>query len=476
MNDTFIRNFMELAAIPHQSKHEEAVSLHLYERARKAGLTAVRDEHGNVIVERPAAPGYENAPLTIMQAHMDMVCVGRPGCEYDPLTSPIEVINDGSTLKAACSSLGADDGAGVALIEELLEDPSLKCGALRGIYTVDEEKGMSGAEGLDPVYLQGRYLLNLDWESAGSLCCSSAGSKLFRFVFESEWEESADTGYELNVSGLLGGHSGTEIHTARGNALRFAAGYLRALSDSGIPVRIGSFESGTASNAIPCSARVSFTAPGCSGDILRSILDGCIDRFMEEFGALEERAEFALLDSIVPQVQSAVVSKNMIRFLSEVKTGVNTWSPDYPSLVESSANLAQIHLLNDNFEIEVYQRSSVPQRTVEMEDEYLRLAASCGAGFIAERESPSWPVRSGSALVKLCQREYHAITGREISVEPVHAGLECGAWSRKNEELDMISIGPEVRDIHSPEETLELWSIDLLRDLVVRMLMTIRDE
>ncbi|MBE6968679.1 MAG: aminoacyl-histidine dipeptidase [Ruminococcaceae bacterium] len=478
MNEIFIDNFMALCAIPHPSGHEEAISRYLYERALSKGLTARRDKIGNVIIDRPAAPGFENAPLTILQAHMDMVAVGRPGSDYDPLTSPITVVREGKSLRALDSSLGADDGAGLALIQQLLEDENLRCGPLRGIFTVNEETGMSGAVELDGAELNGKYLLNLDWETAGSLCCSCAGGELYRFSFApSRKAPEAGVALELRVSGFLGGHSGTTIHTGRANAIQTIAGIIRSALDAGLHVELATIDGGSASNAIPNAASAVLVVPENELDPFRSLLRSAQVRFLMRFGGKEKNAGFSLQPTEMPETvltQSHCMA--LMRFMTEAVIGVHTMSALHPELVESSANLSEVHDRSGVIFCEIYQRSSEPAVTLRMEESYRTLANACGATMSHMRGSPAWPEKPGSRLMELCLSSYRELTGEEMVVEAVHAGLECGSWAQKAPELDMISIGPDVMDIHSPYETLDLNSVDLLDRLVRSILADISRE
>ena len=478
MNEIFINNFMALCAIPHPSGHEDAISRYIYERALSKGLTARRDAAGNVVIDRSASPGFENAPLTILQAHMDMVAVGRPGSDYDPLTSPITVVREGKSLRALDSSLGADDGAGVALIQQLLEDEHLRCGALRGILTVDEETGMSGAEALDPAELDAKYLLNLDWETAGSLCCSCAGGELYRFTFApSRKAPEAGVALELKVSGFLGGHSGTTIHTGRANAIQTIAGIIRSALDAKLHVELATIDGGSASNAIPNSASAVLVVPENELDQFRSLLRSAQVRFLMRFGGKEKNAGFSLHNVDMPElVLTHSHCMALLRFMTEAVIGVHTMSSLHPELVESSANLSEVHDRNGVIYCEIYQRSSEPAVTQRMEDGYRALAKDCGAKMSHMQGSPAWPEKPGSRLMEICLRSYRELTGDEMVVEAVHAGLECGSWAQKAPELDMISIGPDVMDIHSPYETLDLNSVELLDRLVRSILADISHE
>ena len=473
MSDPIIHNFLSLAAIPRKSHHEEAVSLFLRDWAAERGLTVCRDEAGNIVIDKKAFPGYESAPRTILQAHMDMVCVAEPGRSYDPLVDPIRVLNDGKTLTADGTSLGGDDGAGVAVAMSILEDADAVHGPLRAIFTVDEEDGMLGADALDPRHLDASFLINLDWESFGSLCCSSAGSDMYLLSRHAERESAAgDSFFSLKLSGFEGGHSGAQIHLGRANAIRLAARILlRSAESSGARIRLCSFRGGTAHNAVPSTAEavVSVDRPHAA-----AFLDACrreIDCELDKCAETDPRAVISVSDTEAShQALTPAVTWDTLSLLTEVHDGVNTFSPSLPGLVESSANTGIAELKVDRFEFMIHQRSSEPSRTAEMKKDFLSLAEKHGYSLSVVSSGPAWPVKPDSLLLKICEEEFLALFGTRIRVEPVHAGLECGAWANKNPALDIISIGPEILDIHSPKETLILESVEHC-DALVRAIL-----
>ena len=290
MEHPILSNFLSLCAIPHKSHHEEAISAFLYDWGVKKGLSAVRDEAGNVILDKPGTLGHENAPLTILPAHMDMVCVAEDGKDFDPLKDPITVINDGKVLTADGTSLGGDDGAGVAMAMAILEDGSAVHGPVRAIFTVDEEDGMSGADALDPRHLEGKYVINLDWEEFGSLCCSSAGSDMYAIRRAAEWETPAveAVSYALTVQGLEGGHSGSQIHLGRANAIRIAASVLSAPENSGVCLAV--LRGGSAHNAIPAAAFAAASVPAEKASAFLEAARREIDAQLEACGLTDPNA------------------------------------------------------------------------------------------------------------------------------------------------------------------------------------------
>lgn len=460
MNEKIIENFLSLCAIPHKSHHEEKISRFLYDWAVSKGLEPVRDDEGNVIINKPGTPGHENAPCTILQAHMDMVVVWEDGMTFDPLNDAITVVNDGKTLKAKGTSLGGDDGAGVALAMSILEDESAVHGPIRAIFTVDEEDGMSGAEHLDAKHLDAKYLINLDWEEFGSLCNSSAGSDMYRIHRAAEWEPGSGKAFTITVNGLVGGHSGASIHLRLANAIRMAARTAKAALDACPDIRLAAFRGGSAHNAIPASCSAVITVPDAAAGKVLEALNAHALTESAACAATDPDAKVSVTASALPEkVLDGNVTRRYLTLLTEVFDGVHTMSPSIPSLVESSANTGLAFIDENTVEFTVHQRSSEPSITAEMKAEYERQAAENGFSFVQLSSSPAWPLKPGSELVGICERIFKEQNGREMSVEPVHAGLECGSFSSANPALDIISIGPDILDIHSPRETLVLETV-----------------
>ncbi len=475
MDTRILDNFLSLTRIPRKSHHEEAVSRFLYRWALDRGLTACRDEAGNVIIDKPGSPGSENAPCTILQAHMDMVCVAEPNREYDPLTDPIVVINDGETLTADGTSLGGDDGAGVAIAMTIMEDKDAVHGPIRAIFTVDEEDGMAGANALDVRHLDAGYLINLDWEEYGSLCCSSAGSDMYLFRKAVRCEDARElSSFVLSLQGFEGGHSGAQIHLGRTNAIRAAAAILKAAADAGCAVRLAAFKGGSAHNAIPSAAQATVCVESGQEEAFLSAARAKADLTLELCGVSDPGAVISLVGA--EPAESALCAEDslaVLEMLTAVHDGVNTWSPSIPGLVESSANTGLAQLEGDEFTFTVHQRSSQPEITAQMKAVYADQARKYGFAMEVLASSPAWPVKPGSELVEICRDCYRSLSGSEMRVEPIHAGLECGAFADKNPALDIISIGPDLRDIHSPKETLILASVDQTDALVRAMLKVI---
>ena len=477
MNEKIIENFLSLCTIPHKSHHEEKISRFLCDWAVKKGLAAVRDEEGNVIIDKAGSAGHEDAPRTILQAHMDMVVVWEDGMDFDPLNDTITVINDGKTLKAKGTSLGGDDGAGVALAMSILEDETAVHGPIRAIFTVDEEDGMSGADHLDPKHLDAKYLINLDWEEFGSLCNSSAGSDMYRMHRAAEWEAASGKAYKIAVSGLVGGHSGASIHLKLANAIRIAARTAKTALDMCPGARLAAFRGGSAHNAIPASCTAVITVPEKDAEKVLEALNAHALTEAVACAAADPEAKVAVTAAELPEkALTGELSRGYLALLTEVFDGVHTMSPSIPSLVESSANTGLAAVGEDEVEFTVHQRSSEPAITAEMKKEYERQASEHGFTMTLLSSSPAWPLKPGSELVGICERIFKEQNGHDMSVEPVHAGLECGSFSSANPALDIISIGPDILDIHSPRETLVLDTVYGCDTLIRAILKEIADK
>ena len=340
--DGVLDEFAKLAAIPRKSGHEEAVSNFLKQYLTDSGFAVVQDEHYNIVADKPACPGLENAPLTILQGHMDMVCVAADGVKFDPLHDPIKLVRDEKFLRADGTSLGADDGIGVAEAIYILKNAK-DHGPLRMIVTVDEEQGMTGAINLDAKHLQdAKFLINCDSENYDELTVGSAGSVNLDFSREIKWGQPEMTAaWQIEIKGLLGGHSGERIGDGRGNALRTLAMALAALSAEG-EVELAAFDGGKARNAIPDDARMTIVTD-LDKAAIEKVLNDQLDRFNKMYGSVDPQAQFVLTSVPAPdKVMNAGDMTRLIRLLTILHTGVFAMSTVIPGLVETSANLGVV--------------------------------------------------------------------------------------------------------------------------------------
>lgn len=470
-----IDEFMELAKIPRKSGHEEKVSEYLCKWAVDRGFCAVRDGVNNVIIDRPADAGCEHKPLTILQGHMDMVCVGEGGYPYDPLKDPITVINhQNETLTAYQTSLGADDGIGVAIAQYILTHGT-GLGPLRVVFTVNEEELMLGAKELDQAYLDAEYLINLDSENDAILTNSSAGGMSVILSRTPKTEAPVyNRAITLSLTGLKGGHSGVEINTGRLNAVRAVCCTLLVLSQEGVHYELCSVNGGTADNAIPSACTAVLVVKEEDMSLFEQVFSRAVKLVTETYGYIEKGIQYQYSDTDMPPLVLSKDDKNrIITLASQVINGVHTMSPLVNGLVQSSSNLGILRVDTKGINISVYWRSSDELFIEQMKAQNMALAQMTDMVMTVKSKAPGWPVNPQSSLIPLVAAIYKEQTGEEMSVEAIHAGLECSWFYDKNPKLDLISVGPNLTGVHSPAETLQIASIPKTLNLVLETLRRI---
>lgn len=472
--DTILREFMLLCQIPHPSGHEEAIAAHLQRRLRELGYESVVDNYKNVIGEIPATVGCEEAPTVLLQAHSDMVCVAaETEGDYDPLTDPIKTVVSEGKMRALGTSLGADDGIGVAIILGLLQ-ADFPHGPLRVLFTADEEAGMSGAANLAPAHCAGRYLINLDWEEAGSICIGCAGTVNALFRRGLSWQPlESGTAYEVEIAGLKGGHSGVEIHEGRANANKELGVFGDFLLKNGIAYRLASLQGGTALNVIANQAQAVIALAEADRDAFIDLFEDYRLALAARYDGIEEEMRCQCREVPLPkQAVTAADSRDIVHFLAAYPQGVETMSSTVPDLVETSANLGTVTMAAE-IVIGTMARSSNRNRHATLFDSQRSLAEQYGFTGEETARTPSWPPVDDSELVRLAREIWRGQHGREPRVLSFHAGVECGFLLEKNPQLDAISLGPTMRDVHSVEETLYTSSIMPTAQLVMGLLTAI---
>jgi len=470
------RHFEAITRIPRCSKKEAAVREYVIDQASRLGLKHRTDATGNVVVARPASPGYEDRPVVVLQGHLDMVCEKNMGVEHDFERDPITLVRDGDWVRAADTTLGADNGVAVAMMLALLEghEPT---GPLECLFTVDEETGLTGALQLDPSILTGRILINLDSEEEGFFCIGCAGGKNSYIsapvVFEESPAEGA-TGFRLDVRGLRGGHSGAEIHEQRGNALIIGGRLLNALRGAVPTVRIAAIRGGDKHNAIPRELRVDVRVP--SGDA--AALSGAVDRFrttvLAEYRGHEDGLEIAVEEIPAPGRVLAGDSGDLLcHLLGAIPHGVLGMSREVAGLVETSTNLASIMIEESELKILASQRSN-RQSLIDWASGILAsIAALAGVSYRAAEGYPAWTPDPESALLETCRTVYRQENGVDPEVGAFHAGLECGVIGDKIPGMEMISFGPDLKEVHTPDERLSIPSTERVYHLLVKILQRI---
>lgn len=461
-------HFEEISKIPRESYHEKAISDYLVEFGKKLNLETYQDKYYNVVLRRKATPGYENASGIVIQGHMDMVCEKESDSSHDFRKDPIDLIVDGNRLRANKTTLGGDNGIAIAMGMAILEDESIKCGTIELLATTSEEIDLNGALSLEPNVLKGKMLINIDSEDEGVITVGSAGGVEINILLPIEKETLTDVNlYTLSLEKLQGGHSGVEINQKRGNANKILAEVLhnlKALTDYSLVEVFG----GSKDNAIPRSGKVILAS---SKDI-KDIISKVADEVKAKYVAFEPEMSFTLEATTAREV--SVLSKktldSYIKTIEEIPTGVNTWMKEYPEIVESSDNLAIVKTLDENINIIVSLRSSDPEVLNELKDKIASILKENNASFEFSAGYPEWKFRAESKLREKALEVYKKLYNKDMKVEVIHAGLECGAISQNYPDIDFISVGPNLRDVHTPSEYLEIDSTERVYNYVVELI------
>lgn len=458
--DGVLEKFAKLAEIPRPSKHEECVSNFLKKFFDERGLEVVQDSCKNIIAEIPASPGRENSPLTILQAHMDMVCVAEEGYTFNPTSDPIKLIRGEKFLEAEGTSLGADDGIGVAEILYLVDNlQSFEHGKLRIIFTTDEEQGMSGAIGLDKKFLaDADFLINCDSEKFGEIVAGSAGNVHMTFRRELHYvrpDTKLFTNVEIKIGGLRGGHSGGEISNGRINAIKVAVQLMRQITKFG-KIRMSSLSGGRAFNVIPDSAQI-VLATDLKVEEVQALCTDMEQRIKNVFGATEPDLKIeAHLIKRPDKVLHAKDYELLTNFITLVHSGVYIMSPENPAQVLASANLGTVRMNDELVEVKILPRGNADEIVAEFIEGFEQAARLCVFESKISTPLPAWNFNPESKLLKLAEEIFTEQNGYAPEIKTVHMGLEASLFVKKNPALDVISIGTTNENIHSPNERLHL--------------------
>ncbi len=456
------KHFEKLCSIPRPSGHERQAAAYVVSEAQRLGLESYTDAIGNVIVRKEASPGFENRGGVILQSHLDMVPQKNEGTDHDFLKDPINPYIDGEWVKARGTTLGADNGIGVAAALAVLEDKELRHGPLEALFTIDEESGMTGALNLQPGVLEGKTLINLDTEHEGEIFIGCAGGIDAQIKLPVSYENAASEMVPLGIAvkGLKGGHSGIDIDLGRGNAIKILTRFLY-ISLSRFDFRICSIRGGSVRNAIPREAFCSVMLP-------REQVDSFCNS-SEQF-ELVVKSELSLSDPGVSVVMSSAVeslpvltSKSqlaLLRSLYACPNGVIRMSDRVIGVVETSSNLAIIKNHDDYIEVQCLLRSSIDTARDDLCCAVESAFESNGASVAFTGAYPGWIPDPEASVLKVMKRVYAALFGEEPEIKVVHAGLECGIIGAKYPQMELVSIGPTMRSPHSPDECLQIDTVD----------------
>ena len=455
--------FLQICKIPHGSKNEAEISAFLQNFGKELGYETIADSVGNVLVKKPAYPGYEDRKTVILQSHMDMVCDKRPDLDHDFKKDPIKPYVDGEWLKAQGTTLGADNGIGVAAAMAVLADKELKHGAINCLFTIDEETGLTGAEALSPELLQGDILINLDSEDEGEIFIGCAGGVCNYAEFKHIWTNiSGDMFYmKVDINSLTGGHSGDDISKGRANANKLLSRFLLSVAEK-YEFYLCEISGGSLHNAIPRDASAIFAVQSADKESVRVDFNIFAAQVQDEFSATEPNMKFTLQSTDpIKRVIDPAVAKNLLRSLHSVFNGVFAMSQDVPGLVETSSNLASVKRTGDNtLLVTTSQRSSIESARDNVSSAVRAAFELGGANVTTKGQYPGWKPNMKSEILKVACDTYKQLFGEDAKIKAIHAGLECGLFLEKAPHLDMISFGPTMRGVHSPDERLHIASTE----------------
>ncbi len=455
------KHFERLAAIPRASTKEAAAREYVLALAVKLGLESVQDEVGNLVVRKPARPGREGAPMALLQGHLDMVCEKNEGTVHNFDVDPIKVVRDDDWLKADGTTLGSDNGVGVSAALAVMESNDIAHGPLEFLFTVDEESGLTGASAFPGGLLKSKYFLNLDNEEKGTLCIGCSGG-VKTTARRKVGLRPADSGsaWRIKVSGLKGGHSGVDIHQGRGNALRIMGQVLQVLLDR-LPVQITEINGGSAQNAIPREAAALVVLDPSRENEMKSLVATAENGYRTDLGGFDSGLQVTVEKSDRPdKVMDADDARETVALLAILHHGVLAMSPDVAGLVQTSTNLATVSTKGEVVEIVTSQRSAIES---SMRAAARMVATICElAGFEVEHggKYPGWKAEPNSEIVRKLQEMHKKLFGEPAKLIAMHAGLECGVIGEKYPGMQMVSFGPTIVDPHSPNERVQISSVE----------------
>ncbi len=469
---TILKWFEELNKVPRCSKNEKAVCDWLANWAKEHGLEAKTDKVQNLLIKVPATAGFENSPTCVIQGHMDMVCEKTKTSTHDFTKDPIPLVMKDGWITAESTTLGADNGIAIAMAMTLALDKEVGHPALELLFTVDEETGLTGAVALEPGFIEGKLLLNVDSEDEGVFTVGCAGGKDIQttLTINPVTPPEAYTPYKLTAGGMKGGHSGVDIHEQRANAIHVLTRVLAAIQ-SKTDLRIATISGGTAHNAIPRDAEAVFYVPEAGADLAKQVVEDLLSKLKSEYAKVDPNITLHLESpGEKPNALSTEETGRALDFILAHPHGVAEMSNDIQGLVETSNNLATVKTGATKLEVFSSQRSSNMDKLDLLTDRIAALGRLAGGEMEVGGGYPAWKPNMESKLLAQCKKVYEELFHKEPVVEIIHAGLECGIIGAKYEGMDMISFGPTIKNPHSPDEKLEVESIGKVWDFLAALL------
>lgn len=471
------KNFHALTQIPRPSGHTERVAKMLVEFGQQHGAEAFVDEAGNVVMRKGATPGYEHLETAVLQAHIDMVPQKLKEVDHDFLTDPIQTYIDGEWVKAKGTTLGADNGMGVAAAMAVIEDETVEHGPIEVLLTMDEETGMYGAFGLKADTLKGKYLLNLDSENEGEITIGCAGGMDVVCSLEYQEQDVNPQGleaYAISIKGLRGGHSGLEINEGRANANKLMARLLFAAVNT-LEVSVSSWTGGNMRNAIPRDGEAVVLVPASNAEALKTLVEKCHTLFNSEFSEVEKGNIVLAIEPCDMPTKSVPteILVNLVNAVMAAHDGVLRYIPTIPEVVETSSNLSIITIGEGKAEIALLARSSCDSMKLYLCNTLKACFSMAGMSVRFEGEYGGWQPNTKSPLVKMMSEVYEKMFGNQPTVQVCHAGLECGIIGVNYLEMDMASFGPTLRSPHTPDERCLIPTVGRFYDYVKEVLKNI---
>ena len=488
--------FAKINEIPRPSKREEKMIEYLKNWGAQHGLATNVDETGNVIIRKPATPGMENCKTVILQSHMDMVCDKLVDVEFDFDKDPIKTYIDGEWLTAEGTTLGADDGIGCAIELAILASDDIQHGPIECVFTRDEETGLSGAEGMKAGFMTGDYLINLDSEDEGEIFVSCAGGRntSAKFTFQrydasekAAYKDKLDTYFFIkgSVKGLVGGHSGDDINKKRANAIKILARFIfmemkkyqheMMMEPARDRIFLAQFHSGKLHNAIPRDGYFVIAVPNDLKENIRADWNIFASEIEDEFHVTDTQMLFAMESTDAEPIIEPSVAKKFIWALQAVDNGIYAicQDPELNGMVETSSNIASVHTSENTIDILSSQRSNVMSNLDNMCATIQAVFELAGAEAISSDGYPAWKMRANSKLQEIVVASYKKLFGKDPIVRGIHAGLECGLFSERYPSLDMVSFGPTLRFVHTPDERLHIPTVQMVWDHLLDVLKNI---
>ena len=463
--------------MPRPSKKEEKIIQYLRETAAKYELDFKTDDYGNVLISVPATSGYESSDGVILQAHMDMVCEKENNLEFDFYTQPIETYVDGDWMKAKGTTLGADDGIGIAMALAAAVDKRVEHGPLQLLFTRDEESGLTGAESIKPGFMNGKYLINLDSEDEGEFCIGCAGGEntLATFNFDMEPQEKGFVPLKIEIDKLKGGHSGDDINKNRYNAIKAMVRFVYSAMKK-YYARLVCISGGKLHNAIPRYSTAVIAVPEKFKENVRADFNIFAAAVEDEFHVTEVEMMFTMTSFQQENIKyiNRVQALSFIRALHGLHNGVLEMNQDIEGLVETSSNLAAVNQKDNIVEVMVSQRSSTESALDNIGSMIEAILSLAGAKVEFSDRYPGWKPNTNTHLLNVSVEAYNKLFDKQPIVRAIHAGLECGLFSVKYPEMEMISFGPTLREVHSPQEKLLIPTVDMSWKLLVEILKKLK--